>query len=205
MCLSNEDEPMTLMKFAMTSSACAAALALAGCSTNTTNYPEAAPASIEADGLASANDGKMPMMATASLKTADGKDVGTVTATAADGGINISISVMGMTAGDHGVHVHTVGKCDAPAFESAGGHWNPGGAQHGLSNPEGQHSGDMPSLTIATDGTGKQDYAIKDAAFDRLLDADGAAIVIHAKPDDQMTDPSGDSGKRIACGVLMKG
>jgi superoxide dismutase, Cu-Zn family len=201
---------MTFKKLAMTTGPCALAMALAGCgSTNTTTYSET-PA--EADGtgaMANADPAAAAAAAaapvTASLKTADGKDVGTVTATPGDGMIMVSVAAMGMTAGDHGIHIHTVGKCDGPKFESAGSHWNPTGAKHGLSNPEGSHGGDMPNLTIAGDGTGKLEYSIKEAVFADLQDADGAAVVIHAKADDQMTDPSGDSGDRLACGVFAKG
>ncbi|GGB63139.1 superoxide dismutase family protein [Blastomonas aquatica] len=147
----------------------------------------------------------MPQMATAQLKTADGKDVGMVTATARDRDIAISVNATGMTAGDHGIHVHTTGKCDGPAFETAGAHWNPAGAKHGLSNPQGQHHGDMPNLTIAGDGTGRIEYTIEGTSIAEMLDADGAALVIHAEADDQMTDPSGNSGDRIACGVFNAG
>ncbi len=146
-----------------------------------------------------------PEMATAMLKTADGKDVGTVTATQEEEGIRLAISATGMTGGEHGIHVHTTGKCEGPKFESAGGHWNPMGAQHGLSNPQGQHSGDMPNLVIASDGSGKMDYLLREAQFEQMLDDDGAALIIHAKADDQKTDPSGDSGDRVACGVFTRG
>lgn len=145
-----------------------------------------------------------PMTATATLKTADGKDAGMVTAIERDGGIALAITASGMTPGEHGIHVHTTGKCDGPKFESAGGHWNPTGAKHGLSNPQGQHQGDMPNLTVASDGTGKIDYVIRDAAITNMMDADGAALIIHAKVDDQMTDPSGDSGDRMVCGVFSR-
>lgn len=196
---------MTLRTHIITSGTCALALALAGCGSNTTTYSETPAETPEAGSMAAADPAAMPATANASLKTADGKDTGTVTATAGEGTIAISIAAMGMTPGDHGIHIHTVGKCDGPKFESAGAHWNPTGSKHGLSNPQGSHGGDMPNLTIAADGTGKLDYTIKDAALDQMMDADGAAIVIHAKADDQKTDPSGDSGDRLACGVFQKG
>lgn len=143
-------------------------------------------------------------MAMADLATAAGKAAGTATAMVRNGGLVISVKSDGMTAGDHGIHIHTTGKCAGPKFESAGDHWNPAGAKHGLSNPQGHHSGDMPNLTVAGDGSGALEYTVSGATLDQMLDDDGAAIVIHAKADDQMTDPSGDSGDRLACGVFRK-
>ena len=140
--------------------------------------------------------------AVANLQTSEGKPAGTATATSKDGSMMLSLRVEGMPPGEHGVHVHMTGKCEGPKFESAGGHWNPGGKQHGLQNPNGQHAGDMPNLAIVDDGRGMITYALKGATIDGLLDADGSAMVIHAKPDDEKTDPSGNSGDRIACGVF---
>lgn len=179
----------------------ASALALSACGSET---PTAPPADTTADNAAAVPN-IVPQTAIANLKTADGRDVGTVTATEVADGINISISATGMTEGDRGIHVHTTGKCDGPKFETAGGHWNPIGAKHGLSNPQGAHYGDMPNLTVASDGTGKMEYMIRDAGLAEMLDDDGAALVIHAGADDQMTDPAGDSGDRIACGVFGRG
>ena len=96
-----------------------------------------------------------------------------------------------------------VGRCDAPAFESAGEHLNPAGAQHGLDNPAGPHMGDLPNLTVGTDSTGHL-VASATLADSSVFDADGSALVVHADPDDQRTDPSGNSGGRIACGVLSR-
>lgn len=143
-----------------------------------------------------------PMEAVAMLQTADGKSAGTATATETPDGLAIALNVEGIAAGEHGVHVHTTGSCEPPKFESAGGHWNPTERQHGLDNPQGHHAGDMPNLTVAADGTGKLDYTLAGGTLAGLLDADGAAFVVHAKRDDQKTDPSGDSGDRIACGVF---
>lgn len=143
--------------------------------------------------------------AVAQLQTADGAAAGSATATAADGGVMIALRVQGLPAGLHGVHVHTTGRCDPPTFETAGGHWNPTNATHGLEEPPGQHAGDMPNLTVAQDGTGTLDYSLVGATFEGLLDADGSAFVVHAGEDDQRTDPSGNSGDRIACGVFARG
>lgn len=156
-----------------------------------------ADASMPVDGPSAA-----PTRAVATLATADGKEVGTATLLPAGDGFSLAVQVTGLAAGEHGIHIHTVGKCEGPKFESAGGHWNPAGKQHGLENPQGSHAGDMPNLTVGADGKGIVNETLAGGSVADLLDADGAAIVIHAKKDDQKTDPSGDSGDRIACGVL---
>lgn len=192
---------MITTRFSLGASLLAGALALTACG-ETAETPAADDAAATDP---AATVPATPQMATAQLKTADGQDVGMVTATARDRDIMISVNATGMTAGDHGIHVHATGKCDGPKFETAGGHWNPAGAQHGLSNPQGQHHGDMPNLTISGDGTGQLEYTVEGTSIAEMLDADGAALVVHAKADDQMTDPSGNSGDRIACGVFNAG
>ncbi|WP_119083001.1 superoxide dismutase family protein [Altererythrobacter sp. B11] len=142
------------------------------------------------------------MLATATLKTPDGTDAGMVTATPSANGILISLNVTGLPAGEHGAHVHTVGKCEGPDFKSAEGHWNPSDQKHGLEDPAGQHAGDMPNLVVGEDGSGTLEYTLQGGTFEGLLDSDGSALVVHAGRDDQKTDPSGDSGDRIACGVF---
>ncbi|HEY0311032.1 MAG TPA: superoxide dismutase family protein [Allosphingosinicella sp.] len=125
-------------------------------------------------------------------------------------GLSVHVEAAGLAPGTYGVHLHAVGRCEVPAFASAGPHWNPTARQHGRDNPAGSHMGDLPNLTIAADGRGTLDFDLSGAALtgpgpNVLLDADGAAIVIHAQPDDYRTDPSGNSGARIACGVLAAG
>ena len=144
-----------------------------------------------------------PSEATARLQTADGTEAGTATASGGMDGVQIVVNVTGMEPGDHGVHVHMTGSCEAPAFESAGGHWNPSEAMHGLEGDPGQHAGDMPNLTVGEDGTGTLTYQLVGGDWEGLMDADGSAFVVHAGADDQMTDPSGDSGDRVACGVFV--
>lgn len=138
----------------------------------------------------------------ATLHTADGKDAGHATAREVKGGLRISLEVTGLPAGEHGAHIHTIGKCDAPDFASAGGHWNPTGHQHGSMNPQGPHQGDLPNLVVGKNGKGVLGINLPGATMDGLLDADGSAIVIHANVDDLKTDPSGNSGARLACGVF---
>ncbi|MDI1295128.1 MAG: superoxide dismutase family protein, partial [bacterium] len=129
--------------------------------------------------------------------------------TQAADGLHVVVKAVGLTPGLHAVHIHTTGTCTAPDFVSAGGHWNPTAHQHGKDNPAGMHMGDMPNMLAGSDGTGAIEYVVpagmlSDGATP-LLDADGAAIVIHAKADDNMTDPAGNAGGRIACGVLAAG
>jgi superoxide dismutase, Cu-Zn family len=140
--------------------------------------------------------------AMAMLKTATGAPAGMAMAEEVSGNLKVTVSVEGLPAGTHGAHVHAVGKCDAPDFTTAGGHWNPTQHQHGSKNPQGPHMGDLPNLVVGADGKGAVDYTIPNATIEGLLDQDGAALVVHAGPDDLMTDPSGNSGGRIACGVF---
>lgn len=170
--------------------------------------PPASPATdsaVATEGGMTAASGSPGTTAVANLQTASGSPAGTATATPGEGTILLSLRVEGLPPGEHGVHVHLVGKCEGPKFESAGGHWNPGNKQHGLENPAGQHAGDLPNLTVGADGKGTVSYRLKGATVDGLFDADGAAMVVHASRDDQKTDPSGDSGDRIACGVFSPG
>ena len=140
--------------------------------------------------------------ATALLRTSTGGDAGRATATEVAGGIRFTLDVRGLPPGTHGAHVHTTGVCDAPGFTTAGGHWNPTAAKHGSMNPQGPHEGDLPNLMVGTDGRGTLGVTIPGATMAGLLDTDGAAMMIHAAPDDLRTDPAGNSGGRIACGVF---
>ena len=140
---------------------------------------------------------------TASLRTAAGADAGRATATEVAGGLRFTLDARGLPPGTHGAHVHTVGRCDAPTFETAGPHWNPTTMQHGTQNPAGPHQGDLPNLIVGADGRGTVAATVPGATMAGLLDADGGAIVVHAQADDLRTDPSGNSGGRIACGVFQ--
>jgi Cu-Zn family superoxide dismutase len=144
--------------------------------------------------------------ASGTFATATGAAAGTATITEQAGGNPVlRITASGLPAGAHGVHIHMTGKCEGPAFTSAGGHLNPAGHQHGKDNPAGSHLGDLPNMTVDGHGNGELVQLMTvDAATLRaqLLDADGAAVVVHADADDYRTDPSGNSGARIACAVL---
>ena len=146
--------------------------------------------------------------ATATLTDAGGVVVGTATFRQAGTGIHMMVDAKGLPPGLHGIHIHTVGRCEAPDFTTAGGHWNPTNMKHGKDAPGGPHMGDIPNLTIAADGTGKLAATFPGTltgGATPLLDTDGAAVVIHAAVDDYKTDPSGASGGRIACGVINAG
>lgn len=186
----------------------ALAIALAGCGAQERATQPADGTATSAGnevGAANAGAGGAAQQAVATIQTAQGQLAGVARASAAEGGVRLALSVENLPPGPHGAHVHTAGRCDAPAFESAGGHWNPTNAKHGLENPQGQHAGDMPNLTVGPDGRGTLEYVLKGGSIDGLFDADGAALVIHAGADDQRTDPSGNSGGRIACGVFRAG
>lgn len=143
-------------------------------------------------------------IATATLMTAAGKTAGSVTVREVAGGLRVTVEGRDLPPGLHGLHLHTVGKCEGPDFASAGPHWNPTGKMHGMKNPQGPHEGDLPNLMIGADGTGTITADIPGASFDGLIDTDRAAMVVHAATDDLMTDPSGNSGARLACGVLFE-
>ena len=146
-------------------------------------------------------------IAAATLVTGAGADAGSASIVQDGPSLRLKVSARGLPPGPHGIHLHAVGTCEAPAFTSAGGHLNPQGHQHGLENPAGAHLGDLPNLIVAADGTAVLNVSLtgtRSALTETLFDADGTALVIHAAADDNRTDPSGNSGARIACGVLTR-
>lgn len=145
---------------------------------------------------------------TADLARADGSWAGVATISKRSDGIFLSVAGEATMPGTFGMHIHSVGKCQGPDFTSAGPHWNPGMKQHGRDNPMGAHGGDLPNIVAAKDKKLTLEYRLPDIMLEGasgLLDADGAALVIHEKADDYLTDPSGNSGKRISCGVFKSG
>lgn len=141
----------------------------------------------------------------ATLRFANGLPAGTAQFYGNSAQVSVALALTGFAPGVHGMHLHTTGKCDAPSFETAGPHLNPGGHEHGTDNPRGAHLGDLPNVTIDASGSGATTATIsgtRDTALAQLFDGDGTAIVVHAGPDDYRTDPSGNSGGRVACGVV---
>jgi len=147
--------------------------------------------------------------AEAVIQGARGEELGWARFSPARGGVELEIEVGGLAPGLHGMHVHEAGRCEPPSFESAGGHLNPSGARHGLDSAAGPHTGDMPNLSVRADGTAKARLLLPRVSLgvgsDSLLRPGGASLMIHAGRDDQVSDPSGGSGARLACGVITKG
>ena len=142
------------------------------------------------------------------MKNAEGKSVGSATIKPAAAGVEISVKFNHLPPGQHALHIHQTAQCDAPDFKSAGPHFNPDGKKHGLENPDGHHAGDMSNFTADAKGDAKVTILNKDVNFGddahSLFSNGGTSLVIHAKADDMVTDPAGNAGDRIACGVIKK-
>ena len=152
-------------------------------------------------------DNKVTNRKTVELKNSDDEKAGSAVLEQEENGVKVSLKVEGMEPGKHGVHFHETAKCEGPDFESAGAHFNPDDTKHGVENDNGPHAGDLPNIEVTEDGTGEFEFTTEYVSLladkeNSLLDEDGSALVVHDKEDDGKTDPSGDSGDRIACGVL---
>jgi superoxide dismutase, Cu-Zn family len=142
------------------------------------------------------------------LIDAKGESVGTAELTEEENGVLVNVKAENLPEGPHGFHFHEAGKCEAPDFETAGGHFNPTDAEHGLENDKGPHAGDLPNLEVGKDGKVEEEFVaehvtLKAGEANSLLKEGGTALVIHAEADDGTTQPSGDSGDRIVCGVIQ--
>ena len=144
----------------------------------------------------------------ANIINVDSRSIGHVTLTEVPKGVRLDLQVSGLAAGRHGLHIHSMGRCDPPDFRSAGPHFDPDGRRHGAKNPEGRHGGDLPNLEVDGSGHADLDFLIEGATLadgpHSLLLPEPRSIVIHADPDDELTDPAGKSGARIACGILQR-
>ena len=138
----------------------------------------------------------------AALNNGSGQPVGRVVLSEDPTGTTVKVEVTKLKAGEHGLHLHETGMCTGPDFKSAGGHLNPTGKEHGRDNPKGSHLGDLANLSVGADGTASTQFLLGGTTIAQLTDADGVALVVHADPDDYKTDPSGNSGDRIACAAF---
>lgn len=168
---------------------------IAGCATSGSS----------AGSSASNSAGTSAGSAQATIRDQSGRVLGTLTLTESGRGFVTTGTLDHLSPGVHGIHIHTIGACTG-TFTSAGGHWNPTGHQHGFENPMGPHLGDLQNIVAAADSSADVAVSNRGGGFLRgvggLLDGDGASIVVHSGPDDYRTDPAGNSGARIACGVL---
>jgi Cu-Zn family superoxide dismutase len=160
--------------------------------------------------VAAAKDTKpaKPKPVTVNLQNGQGKAIGTATLSQAANGVSIKVNVHDLPAGDHAIHVHQTAKCEGPDFKSAGGHFNPDNKHHGLQNPEGPHAGDIPNFIVDAKGKSKATVVAPNVTLTdgphSVFTGGGTALVIHAKADDGKTDPAGNAGDRVACGVITK-
>lgn len=188
----------------------ASSLALAACADNEPVTADDANLTVNEavldNAVAVGNDAAPPPGPAMSFVGGDGSAFGSVTVEDGPGGLLVRLAGTSMPPGVHGIHIHMAGRCEGPAFESAGAHWNPASKKHGRDNAQGAHLGDLANIEIGADGSATTTLGapgvMMTSGANIIADADGTSIVVHAKADDYKTDPSGDSGDRIACAVL---
>jgi superoxide dismutase, Cu-Zn family len=167
-----------------------------------------AHAQVQQETVALRSSVEMASAAHADIVNAAGEKIGTAKFVPSAGGVRVDVDVSQLPPGTHGIHIHTVGKCEGPDFKTAGGHFNPASKKHGRDNPAGPHNGDLPNLEVGPDGKATTSLLDTNVTLsdgpNSLFQAGGTSIVIHADQDDYKTDPAGNSGARIACGVIQK-
>jgi Cu-Zn family superoxide dismutase len=150
----------------------------------------------------------VPATAHADFVNAKGEKIGTATLTQVAGGVRVEIAIANLRPGRHALHIHTTGRCDVPDFMSAGKHFNPGGKQHGRDNPLGAHAGDLPNFDADSQGRGRATVTAMGVTLgegaNSLFHPGGTALMVHAAADDYKTDPTGNAGSRLACGVIQR-
>ncbi len=189
------------LKHTISAAGLAAVVALAGC----TPAGDRAADTLSTDSASAAATTAAPATFSAEVRDAAGQTLGSLAVTEGEGGVSLSGMLHGVAPGEHAIHIHMVGSCEGPDFASAGDHWNPGNREHGTDNPNGPHAGDLSNITVGPDSMVSIQQVTPGGMLqgdNGLIDADGAAIVIHQDVDDNRTDPAGNSGDRIACGVL---
>lgn len=169
--------------------------------------PETDKAGEDSSASAAESEPNAPQPVTVRIINGKGQEIGQALLSQAKDGVRIQLEAGQLPQGEHGFHVHQIGVCEPPDFKTAGNHFNPNMKHHGFENPEGPHAGDLPNLTVGADGKVKADVTAKLLTLEKgkpnsLLKSEGTALVIHEKADDYKTDPSGNSGARIACGVI---
>jgi superoxide dismutase, Cu-Zn family len=171
------------------------------CSGPTAPGPDAGSAGSATPSFAAAS-------ATANLKDGTGRTVGRATLSEAGGSVRVVVDVEGLPPGEKALHIHEVGRCQPPSFESAQAHFNPLAEEHGTANPRGPHAGDLPNIAIDASGRGHLEITTTRVSLSpgpmSVFDRDGSAMIIHAAPDDMRSDPGGNSGARIACGDIVR-
>lgn len=168
----------------------------------------AAKAQVQTQNVALRSSVQMATGAHADIVSASGDKIGTATFVPSAGGVRVDVNVSQLPPGTHAIHIHAVGKCEGPEFKTAGGHFNPANKKHGRDNPAGPHNGDLPNIEVGPDGKATTSLLDTNVTLSEgpnsLFQDGGTSIVIHAMQDDYKTDPSGNSGARIACGVIQK-
>jgi len=156
-----------------------------------------------------ASEGTEKKQVEATFKNSDNKEIGTAKLAQTNQGVDIKLDLSDVPKGVHGFHIHEKGSCEAPDFKSAGDHFNPTHKKHGVENPEGPHSGDLPNLNVKEDGKVQEEFTASMVTLEKgldnsLLKEGGTALVIHADPDDNKSQPAGNAGERIACAEITE-